>query len=71
MRRPFDHDFVTRIVSLVGTPCLVAHSLTSLHVDGAVLRSMAEANCMVILGESQGSVCAGDWVDVVVFDGLV
>ena len=36
-----------------------------------VLRSMAEANCMVILGESQGSVCAGDWVDVVVFDGLV
>ncbi len=47
MRRPFDHDFVTRIVSLVGTPCLVAHSLTSLHVDGAVLRGMAGATALV------------------------
>ncbi len=36
-----------------------------------VLRSMAEANCMVVLHHMQGSVNVGDLVDVVVFDGLV
>lgn len=36
-----------------------------------VLRSMAEANCMVVLPESQGNVRAGEAVEVVVFDGLV
>jgi len=35
-----------------------------------VLRSMSEANCMVVLRHEQGSVHAGDLVDVVVFDGL-
>lgn len=35
-----------------------------------ILRSMVEANCMVVLGDRQGSVKAGDLVDVVVFDGL-
>ena len=35
-----------------------------------VLRSMSEANCMVVLGHDQGNVSAGDQVDVVVFDGL-
>jgi predicted permease len=55
MRRPFDHDFVTRIVSLVGTPCLVAHSLISLHVDRDLLGVMAGATalvfcCMFVIG---------------------
>lgn len=36
-----------------------------------VLRSMSEANCMVVLQHQQGSVRAGEAVDVVVFDGLV
>jgi molybdopterin molybdotransferase len=36
-----------------------------------VLRSMSEANCMVVLRHEQGNVQAGDLVDVVVFDGLV
>ena len=36
-----------------------------------ILRSMSEANCMVVLGDAQGSVAAGDLVDVVLFDGLV
>jgi molybdopterin molybdotransferase len=36
-----------------------------------VLRSMSEANCMVVLHHQQGSVRAGEAVDVVVFDGLV
>lgn len=36
-----------------------------------ILRSMVEANCMVVLGDGQGSVQAGEMVDVIVFDGLV
>ncbi len=35
-----------------------------------ILRSMSEANCMIILGHEQGNVNAGDPVDVVLFDGL-
>lgn len=36
-----------------------------------ILRSMSEANCMIVLGHEQGNVEQGDLVDVVVFDGLV
>ena len=36
-----------------------------------ILRSMTEANCMVVLHEEQGSVAAGDMVDVLLFEGLV
>ena len=36
-----------------------------------VLRSMSEANCFVVLDHDQGSVAAGDTVQVVLFDGLV
>lgn len=36
-----------------------------------VLRSMSEANCMVVLHDAQGDVRAGDPVDVVLFEGLV
>jgi molybdopterin molybdotransferase len=35
-----------------------------------ILRSMSEANCMVVLHHDQGSVNAGDPVDVLLFDGL-
>jgi molybdopterin molybdotransferase len=35
-----------------------------------ILRSMSEANCMVVLHDEQGSVSAGDMVDVLLFDGL-
>ena len=35
-----------------------------------ILRSMSEANCMVVLHDAQGAVQAGDMVDVVLFDGL-
>ena len=35
-----------------------------------VLRSMAEANCFIVLDESRGSVAAGDTVEVQLFDGL-
>jgi len=36
-----------------------------------ILRSMSEANCFVVLGHEQGSVEAGDLVDVMLMDGLV
>ncbi|GIZ52068.1 molybdopterin molybdotransferase MoeA [Noviherbaspirillum aridicola] len=36
-----------------------------------ILRSMVEANCMVVLGDGQGTVQPGEMVDVIVFDGLV
>jgi molybdopterin molybdotransferase len=36
-----------------------------------VLRSMSEANCMVVLHDEQGNVAAGDLVDIVLFDGLI
>ena len=36
-----------------------------------ILRSMSEANCMVVLHDEQGNVGAGDMVDIMLFDGLV
>ncbi|NRR30100.1 molybdenum cofactor guanylyltransferase MobA [Oxalobacteraceae bacterium] len=36
-----------------------------------ILRSMSQANCMVLLHEEQGSVAAGDLVDVIPFEGLI
>ncbi len=36
-----------------------------------VLRSMSEANALLVLGHEQGSVAAGELVDVWLFDGLV
>jgi molybdopterin molybdotransferase len=36
-----------------------------------VLRSMSEANCMVVLHDEQGNVAIGDMVDIVLFDGLI
>jgi molybdopterin molybdotransferase len=36
-----------------------------------ILRSMSEANCMVVLHHDQASVNAGDPVDVLLFEGLV
>ena len=36
-----------------------------------VLRSMSEADCFIVLGHDQGTVQAGDWVDVILFEGLI
>lgn len=36
-----------------------------------ILRSMSEANCMVVLHDSQASVAAGEMVDILPFEGLV
>ena len=36
-----------------------------------ILRSMTQANCMIVLHEGQGHVAAGDLVDIVLFHGLI
>lgn len=36
-----------------------------------ILRSMSEANCIIVLAHEQGDVAAGDSVQVVLFDGLI
>jgi molybdopterin molybdotransferase len=36
-----------------------------------ILRSMSEANGLVVLHHDQSSVAAGEWVDVLPFDGLM
>ena len=36
-----------------------------------ILRSMSEANCMVVLHDEQGNVQPGDMVDVILFEGLI
>jgi molybdopterin molybdotransferase len=47
----------------------------SVRLTGAqgsgILRSVSEANCFVVLGHDQGTINAGDYVDVMVMDGLV
>jgi molybdopterin molybdotransferase len=35
-----------------------------------ILSSMAEANCIVVLGHEQAGVAAGEMVDIILFDGL-
>ena len=36
-----------------------------------ILRSMSEANALLVLGHEQGSVAQGELVEVWLFDGLV
>jgi molybdopterin molybdotransferase len=36
-----------------------------------ILRSMSEANCMVVLHHEQGNVNAGEPVDIILFQGLL
>jgi len=36
-----------------------------------VLRSMAEANGLIVLHHDQGNVAMGDEVDVMMFDGMI
>ncbi|WP_296949115.1 gephyrin-like molybdotransferase Glp [uncultured Massilia sp.] len=52
-----------------------ADGMPEVRLTGAqgsgILRSMSEANCMVVLGDGQGTVQVGELVDVVLFDGLI
>ena len=51
-----------------------AQGCQQVRVTGAqgsgILRSMTQANCMIVLHEGQGNVAAGDPVDIVLFHGL-
>jgi molybdopterin molybdotransferase len=52
-----------------------ANGLQEVRITGSqgsgILRSMTEANCMVVLHDEQGNVAEGDMVDVILFEGLV
>lgn len=39
--RPFDSSLVTSLVTTIGTPCLIASTLTKLHPDASALGTMA------------------------------
>jgi molybdopterin molybdotransferase len=63
-RTEYQRGIVARSVD--GTPEV---RLTGAQGSG-ILRSMSEANCMVVLHDEQGSVAAGDMVDILPFEGL-
>jgi molybdopterin molybdotransferase len=63
-RTEYQRGIITR--STDGTPEV---RLTGAQGSG-ILRSMSEANCMVVLHDEQGSVAAGDMVDILPFEGL-
>ena len=44
---------------------------TTGNQGSGVLRSMVEGNGLIVLHHGQGHVAAGDWVDVLVFDGVI
>ena len=58
-----------------GVLSLDANGAQQVSITGAqgsgILRSMSQANCMVVLHDAQGNVAAGEMVDVMLFEGLV
>ena len=69
-KRPGRTEFQRGIVSLAPDGRGWQVALTGSQGAG-VLRSLSEANALVVLGHEQGSVAAGEPVDVWLFDGLV
>jgi molybdopterin molybdotransferase len=43
----------------------------SSNQGSGVLRSMSQANALIVLHHDQGDVAAGDWVDAIGFEGLI
>lgn len=68
-KRPGRSEFQRGIVSVAPDGGWHVH-LTGSQSSG-VLRSMCEANALVVLGHEQGNVAAGDEVNVWLFDGLI
>jgi molybdopterin molybdotransferase len=68
-KRPGRTEFQRAIVSR-GADGVPEVRLTGSQGAG-ILRSLSEANALVVLGHEQGSVAAGEPVDVWLFDGLV
>ena len=50
LRKPFESEFVTAIVTTVGTPFLVFSSLTRLPLEMATVAEMAGATCLAFVG---------------------
>jgi molybdopterin molybdotransferase len=53
-----------------GPDGLLQARITSNQGSG-VLRSMSQANALIVLHHDQGDVAAGDWVDAIGFEGLI
>ena len=71
-KRPGRTEFQRAVVELAAGDAAPAEwqvRLTGSQGAG-VLRSMSEANALLVLGHDQGSVAAGDRVDVWLFEGL-
>lgn len=58
-----------------GIACRNVLGLLEVEVTGSqgsgVLRSMSEANCMIVLHDEQGDILPGQLVEILLFDGLV
>lgn len=67
-KKPGRTEYQRGIVSLVDGNLQVR--ITGAQGSG-ILRSMSEANCMVVLEHAQGNVEAGEMVKVILFEGLV
>ena len=72
-KRPGRTEFQRAVVE--PAPASASDSGWQVRLTGSqgagVLRSMSEANALLVLGHAQGSVAAGEQVDVWLFDGLV
>jgi molybdopterin molybdotransferase len=64
-RTEFQRGILTRDAGGDASVCITGAQ------GSGILRSMSQANCMVVLAEEQGDVAAGDMVDVMLFEGLV
>lgn len=67
-KRPGRREYVRALLRHEGDAWVVAP--TGAQGSG-VLRSMSDANCFIVLAETQGGVAAGDVVQVQMFEGLM
>ena len=67
-KRPGRREFIRAVLRREGESWVVAP--TGAQGSG-VLRSMSDANCFIVLSETQASVSAGDTVQVQIFEGLM
>jgi molybdopterin molybdotransferase len=59
-----------RAIAQIGQDGVLQARLTGSQGSG-VLRSMSEANCLLVLRHDQGDIASGDIVDAMLFDGLI
>ena len=68
-KKPGRTEFQRGVASRAADGSLQVRSTGS--QGSGVLRSMAEANCLIRLDHGQGNVAVGDLVEVLLFDGLI